>query len=310
MEADAGFDIADAIKGGLDAAQFETVLALPGMLAEACPPPSGTTTVVPPSLPEDPVQREILEQFGIGPGDIPGVFSLSADGVIKYDADRNGREIEVYAGSPLVVLGRTRAQRDGCPRDCRETSPGDRASDAVAKHPWFQRRPCARSSHSADANRSTSWLGRDCRSENRAPRPPGISADAPEPRAREGGSHQTRKVGCFLERYSCRRSGGRTYSAARNHASPCQGRVAGPSSEGGRHHRGCRADAVCTAFGEPEIRRHESLSANRRSGAQEALRDQSDPQENPCRRGRVRPRNQLARVACSNSAPGRAAGTP
>ena len=33
--------------------------------------------------------------------------------MIKYDADRNGRETEIYAGSPLVVLGRTRAQRDG-----------------------------------------------------------------------------------------------------------------------------------------------------------------------------------------------------
>ena len=61
------------------------------------------------------------------------------------------------------------------------------------------------------------------------------------------------------------------------------------------------------SLGKPEIRRHESVPADRRSGAQEALRDQPGPEEDPCRRSRVRPRNRLARVACPDPASGRPA---
>lgn len=108
-----GFDIADAISHGLDAARFEALLATPGMLTKAFSAAAKTTTVDPGKHAEDQVQREILERFGMRPEDITDVFSVSAAGVVKHDMDRNGRATKVYAGSPLVVIGRTRAQRDG-----------------------------------------------------------------------------------------------------------------------------------------------------------------------------------------------------
>ncbi len=112
MEAAPGFDIADAITGGLDAARFDELLAMPGMLVEVAPQ-SAKSALAPENLPTDPVQREVLAQFGVRPSDIPAVFSLTENGVIKHGADRNGRAADVYAGSPLVVLGRTNAARDG-----------------------------------------------------------------------------------------------------------------------------------------------------------------------------------------------------
>jgi 5S rRNA maturation endonuclease (ribonuclease M5) len=80
LESVPGFDIADATAGGLDAARFEALLALPGMLTEVAPSASNAATFNPGDLPEDPVQREILERFGIRPEDIPGYSRSRATG--------------------------------------------------------------------------------------------------------------------------------------------------------------------------------------------------------------------------------------
>ena len=105
MEPVPGFDIADAIAGGLDADRFEQLLAIPDMLVDAAPQsekPALTTE----NLPTDPVQREVLAQFGIRPEDIPAVFSLTEHGVIKHGADRNGRPTDIYAGRRWWLLVR------------------------------------------------------------------------------------------------------------------------------------------------------------------------------------------------------------
>lgn len=109
MEPVRGFDIADAIAHGLDEARFEALLAMPGMLTEPDPAPADPDAGTQDDPPADLVLREVLGRFGIRAEDIPGVFSLSVDGVVRHDIDRNGRPVDVYAGSPLVNLGRTRA---------------------------------------------------------------------------------------------------------------------------------------------------------------------------------------------------------
>lgn len=112
LEPQKGFDIADAVEAGLDADRFEALMAMPGMLVDAFAR-TAEPADDPDNLPEDVVQREVQVQFGIRPDDIPDAFSLSEDGVIKRDVDRNGRDVAEYAGSPLVVLGRTRSARSG-----------------------------------------------------------------------------------------------------------------------------------------------------------------------------------------------------
>ncbi|PVH28238.1 DUF927 domain-containing protein [Pararhodobacter oceanensis] len=108
----AGFDIADAIAEGLDAPRFYELLAQPGMLKTTDMLPT-LADATPAALPGDPVLREVQERYNIQPEDIPGVFSLSSNGVIKHDFDRNGFPVEIYAGSPLVILGRTIEKQNG-----------------------------------------------------------------------------------------------------------------------------------------------------------------------------------------------------
>lgn len=108
----AGFDIADAIAEGLNAPRFYELLAQPGML-KATNMPLTVANAALNALPDDPVQREVQERFRIRPEDIPAIFSLSSNGVIKHDVDRNGMRIDIYAGSPLVVLGRTLEEQNG-----------------------------------------------------------------------------------------------------------------------------------------------------------------------------------------------------
>lgn len=112
LEAVPGVDIADAVAGGLDADWFEELLAMSDMLVETGAAPAEPVSASE-NLPTDPIQREVLTQFGIRPDDIPAVFSLTENGVIKHGADRNGRAADVYVGSPLVVLGQTRSARTG-----------------------------------------------------------------------------------------------------------------------------------------------------------------------------------------------------
>lgn len=110
MTPEKGFDIADAVENGLNAERFAQILALPGILG-----PDMVASIAPlaDDLPDDSVQREVQERFGIAPTDISGPFALTVDGVLKRDFDRSGRPTDIYAGSPLVVLGRTRTDRSG-----------------------------------------------------------------------------------------------------------------------------------------------------------------------------------------------------
>lgn len=95
----AGYDIADAIDAGLTEPQFAAVLQRPTALKEL---------TIRPNLPDNPIYREIWDRFTIFM-ELPEVFELTEYGIIKTEFDRNGESMAIYAGSPLVVLGRTRA---------------------------------------------------------------------------------------------------------------------------------------------------------------------------------------------------------
>ncbi|WP_417270776.1 DUF927 domain-containing protein [Celeribacter sp.] len=105
-----GFDIADAIAAGLDEARFTALLEQAEMVAEVdvmAAEEGVTEEGSDDDTDEDPVYRELREQFDFVP-DLPENFDLSVDGIVKHDVDRRGNEIDVEAGSPIVVLGRTK----------------------------------------------------------------------------------------------------------------------------------------------------------------------------------------------------------
>ncbi|MBU3032671.1 DUF927 domain-containing protein [Tritonibacter mobilis] len=112
-EAEAGFDIADAIALGLDQASFSSLLQDPAVLASAeeVALPTGESTST--QCKRDRIQQEVMDQFGIDADKIEGPFTLSSLGVIKQDVDRRGNPIDIFAGSPCVVLGRTRTDDTG-----------------------------------------------------------------------------------------------------------------------------------------------------------------------------------------------------
>lgn len=90
-----GFDIADAIDAGLVEKQFMGFFEQEGMLTE-------------PRLFETKIQEELWKRFHFTPK-LPEVFQLTEDGIIKTEIDpKSGDEVYVFAGSPMVVLGRTR----------------------------------------------------------------------------------------------------------------------------------------------------------------------------------------------------------
>lgn len=95
-----GYDIADAVKAGLTEARFADLIARDGWVTTCFPAPE--------TAPANPILREIAKQYGITPA-VPEGFELSPDGVYLLQPDRYGRDQAVFAGSPLVVLGRTRA---------------------------------------------------------------------------------------------------------------------------------------------------------------------------------------------------------
>lgn len=105
-EAGMGFDIADAIEAGLNETRFTALLKQAEMVTEVelSIAEDGATDD---ELAEDLVFRELREQFGFVP-DLPENFDLSVDGIVRHDVDRKGNEIDVYAGSPVVVLGLTK----------------------------------------------------------------------------------------------------------------------------------------------------------------------------------------------------------
>lgn len=94
-----GYDIADAIDAGLSEPQFAARLERPTALRELS---------IRPNLPDNPVYHEIWDRFSFV-AELPEVFELTEVGIIKTEFDRYGEPVKVYAGSPLVVLGRTRA---------------------------------------------------------------------------------------------------------------------------------------------------------------------------------------------------------
>lgn len=90
-----GFDIADAIDAGLVEGQFIGFLEQEDMITE-------------PRLFETTVHEELWKLFRFKPK-LPAVFQLSEYGLIKAEFDpRSGEIEEVFAGSPMAVLGRTR----------------------------------------------------------------------------------------------------------------------------------------------------------------------------------------------------------
>jgi uncharacterized protein (DUF927 family) len=94
-----GFDIADALAAGLTKHRFDELRQISlAMMPQA-------TTLEP--LPEVPILQEIHDQFSLTP-DIPDQFFMSEEGLFKDGTDRAGRPFRTFAGSPLIVLGRTK----------------------------------------------------------------------------------------------------------------------------------------------------------------------------------------------------------
>lgn len=90
-----GFDIADAIDAGLVEQQFSGFLEQPDMITEA-------------SLFDSIIEEELWKRFRFKL-DLPPVFRLTEHGIIKTEVDRRSGEIsDVFAGSPMAVLGKTR----------------------------------------------------------------------------------------------------------------------------------------------------------------------------------------------------------
>jgi putative DNA primase/helicase len=90
-----GFDIADAIDAGLSEPQFNGLIGRDDMVTEV-------------SLFDNIIYDELWRRFHFKP-DLPPVFQLSEHGIIKIEVDpRSGVTSDVFAGSPMVVLGRTR----------------------------------------------------------------------------------------------------------------------------------------------------------------------------------------------------------
>lgn len=112
-EAESGFDIADAIALGLEETRFSQLLEDPAVLAaaEEVALATGKSTSTEGKL--DQIQQEVMDLFGIDADKIGGPFALSSQGVIKQDVDRRGNPIDIFAGSPCVVLGRTRTDDTG-----------------------------------------------------------------------------------------------------------------------------------------------------------------------------------------------------
>ena len=94
-EAGNGFDIADAIDAGLVEQQFTSFLEQKNMVTEI-------------ALFESEIHAELWKRFRFKPI-LPELFQLTEDGLIKTESDpRSGEFSEVFAGSPMAVLGRTR----------------------------------------------------------------------------------------------------------------------------------------------------------------------------------------------------------
>ncbi|WP_417248591.1 DUF927 domain-containing protein [Celeribacter sp.] len=126
-----GFDIADAIDAGLCEAQFMALLEQAGMVEEidvTVAEEGATDAASDEHTDEDPICRELREQFGFEL-DLPDNFNMSVGGIVKYDVDRRGQPVEVYAGSPIAVLGRTKlvTSRGGW---------GYRIAVRAPKHDW------------------------------------------------------------------------------------------------------------------------------------------------------------------------------
>lgn len=94
-EAGSGFDVADAIDAGLVEQQFTGFLEQEDMITEL-------------RLFETKIYEELWRNFRFKPN-LPEGFKLTEDGIFKKEIDpRTGDEDYVFAGSPMVVLGRTR----------------------------------------------------------------------------------------------------------------------------------------------------------------------------------------------------------
>lgn len=90
-----GFDIADALDAGLIEKHFVGFLKQEDMITEV-------------PLFETKIHEELWKRFRFKPK-LPPVFQLSEHGLIKAEFNPRAGEIEeVFAGSPMAVLGRTR----------------------------------------------------------------------------------------------------------------------------------------------------------------------------------------------------------
>lgn len=91
----AGFDIADAIDAGLTEPQFAAFLGQEEMIEEI-------------TLFENQIEKELWERFHFRL-ELPEVFRMTDDGIIKIELNpTTGMPSEIFAGSAMAVLGRTR----------------------------------------------------------------------------------------------------------------------------------------------------------------------------------------------------------
>jgi uncharacterized protein (DUF927 family) len=97
-----GFDIADAITAGLNEARFVGLLDREDMVEEINLSPARDA-----EFHEKSIYDELHEKFGAVP-ELPDHFELTKDGIFKHEIDGNGRPDLLFAGSPIVVLGRTK----------------------------------------------------------------------------------------------------------------------------------------------------------------------------------------------------------
>lgn len=120
-----GFDIADLVEAGLTKSRYHAQIeSYPKLLTEIdlsvpsgeddrqIPAPVNAQTSLVPVAEDDGIYAYLIKAFGWHP-DLPETFNLSNEGVFKHDIDGRGRPVVIYAGSPIVVLGRTRRGGDG-----------------------------------------------------------------------------------------------------------------------------------------------------------------------------------------------------
>lgn len=109
-----GYDIADAIEDGLTPDKLRALIeASPQMLHEIPMIAGPALAEAEPTVGRDCPFAQYLRRHWDMDLELPDGFDLDETGIYQTSFDRKGQELVTYAGSPFLVLGRTRTARDG-----------------------------------------------------------------------------------------------------------------------------------------------------------------------------------------------------